>query len=565
MSSALSFCPYKCICDDENLETSCIETSLEVMPMTLNPSMKTLILKHNNFHSVDASFNFYQELELVDLSSNHLVSIPDRAFSNQRNLVELRMNDNKISKLSENTFSGLVKLEVINLAENIIDRLPNKVFKSLKSLRELNLRGNTISEIQKRAFAGLGKLSLLDLSNNNLESIPTEALLHMTNLAELNLAKNNIQFIEAKSLFNSKLSFLDLSGNKIEGIDQNAFSLVKSIKQLNIQDNKLSEVPSKIFQSFDKLEILNIGQNSFRVIDDDAFLHLDRLNRLEISGCSNLQEVTENAFGILSDLEYVKISWNKNLNIIHAEAFGPLPMLKHFDLSNNGLSSVSPSLVPWMSLSSVDLSGNPWHCDCQNSFMKRVIINTVNNSDSIPIVRCWNPPNLRDSDIALLSMNCEIVQSPKTDQSVETIDSMAIVAVICSSAIVVCILLFFIIFKSRETLLSCLRSKKLEKGSDHLHTGKILHYQPYQEPRYVSHYPSVQTLKPVITPNPYQHPVIQQDQYFINVANQSAVNCHAEGDLMNFPVRQVRDNSCIDDDPHEERIYQSVSDPISEI
>jgi hypothetical protein len=66
-----------------------------------------------------------------------------------------------------------------------------------------------------------------------------------------------------------------------------------------------------------------------------------------------LQEVTENAFSILSELEYVKIPWNKKQDFIHAEAFGPLPKLKHFYLSNNGLTSVSPLLVPWMSLSSV--------------------------------------------------------------------------------------------------------------------------------------------------------------------------------------------------------------------
>ena len=85
--------------------------------MTLNPSMKILILKFNNFHSVDASFNFYQELEHVDLSSNHLVSIPDRAFSNQRKLLKLRINDNKITEIYEHIYSGLVKLEVLNLSK----------------------------------------------------------------------------------------------------------------------------------------------------------------------------------------------------------------------------------------------------------------------------------------------------------------------------------------------------------------------------------------------------------------------------------------------------------------
>ena len=66
------------------------------MPMTLNPGLLKLILKYNNFHSVDASFKFYPELELVDLSSNQLVSIPDRSFSSQRRLVELVLEHNKV-------------------------------------------------------------------------------------------------------------------------------------------------------------------------------------------------------------------------------------------------------------------------------------------------------------------------------------------------------------------------------------------------------------------------------------------------------------------------------------
>ena len=99
----------------------------QVMPMTLNPAIKTLILKYNDFHSVDASFNFYPELELVDLSSNQLVrpkklsnnkiltnkysqvAIPDRAFSSQRRLQELRLGGNKISELTDRTLAGLTR------------------------------------------------------------------------------------------------------------------------------------------------------------------------------------------------------------------------------------------------------------------------------------------------------------------------------------------------------------------------------------------------------------------------------------------------------------------------
>jgi len=552
---ALTFCPHKCVCDDELLETICYETNLEIMPMTLNPSIKTLIMRHNNFHSVDASFNFYPSLELVDLSSNHLVSIPDRAFSSQRRLVELRINSNKISQLGERTFSGLAKLQVLNLEENFIEQLRNKAFKHLKSLKELNLRNNRISDIQSRAFLSLSEVTILDLSDNLLEIIPTDALMHLPNLAELSIANNNIKTIVDQTFSNLfKLSNLDLSGNQIERIHEKAFSQVSSVRQLNLQDNELYEVPSLAFESFQKLENLKIGKNKFSVIEGSAFLHLERLTTLDISGCSMLKSVKANAFGTLSDLEFVKISSNRKLDFIHPEAFGPLPSLNHLDLSNNALESISPTLVPWMNLFSVDLSGNPWHCDCQNSFLKNVIVNTVNNSDSIPIVRCWNPPPLRDTDIAFLDIDCEMVQSPKTDQSVSTIDNTAIMAVICSSGIVVIVVLMLILISFRKSVKSCIYSTISKPDNIPVSSSKILQYQPYQEPRYVSHYSGAQTLKPVLTVNPYQQTLIRHDQYFATLASQQRGIYQAHDSDKKYFVQTPEDliymnSSC------EERIY----------
>jgi len=568
---SLSFCPYKCECDNERLEASCIATNMEVMPMTLNPSMKTLILKYNNFHSVDASFKFYPELELVDLSHNQLVYIPDRAFSSQKRLIELRINNNKISQLVERTFSGLSKLQVLNLEENLIDRIPNRALHHLKSLKEINLRSNRISEIEQEAFVSLSQVTILDLSDNLLEIIPTDALRHMHNLAELKIAKNNIKLLFDQTFLDLfKLSILDLSGNKIERIHEKAFSHVSTIRELNLQDNELYEVPSSAFQSLSKLESLNIGQNKFSVIDENAFVNLGRLNRLEISGCSYLSEITQHAFSILMELEYVKIASNRKLNIIHHKAFEPLPNLKHFDLSNNALSSVSPDLIPWMELSSVDLSGNPWNCDCQNNFLKNVIVNTVNNSDSVRIVRCWNPPTLRDRDIAFLTMDCEIVQSPKTDRSSRTIDNTAILAVVCSSVITVILILSFILVKSRKSVNSCIKSTLAEPDHFPVQSQKILQYEPYQEPRYVSHYPTVQnhyptvqTLKPVITLNPYQQTLFRHDQYFVTLDRQEQ-GIHQVDPDTDHHVKYY-DDRIYQEDPCEERIYQGVDDTISEI
>ena len=40
---ANAFCPVGCFCDDETLQVTCDEANLEVIPITLNPSVQVTI------------------------------------------------------------------------------------------------------------------------------------------------------------------------------------------------------------------------------------------------------------------------------------------------------------------------------------------------------------------------------------------------------------------------------------------------------------------------------------------------------------------------------------------
>ena len=121
-----------------------------------------------------------------------------------------------------------------------------------------------------------------------------------------------------------------------------------------------------------------------------------------------------------------------------------------------------------------------------------------------------------------------------------------------------------------------MRSKQSEKYSNHLHTGNILQYQPYQEPRYVSHYTTTQTLKPVITPNPYQPSLVKHQQYFTTLEDQSEIHNKEEihlpynyssqtSDRVDMYARINSGDPFYNIDHQEERIYQSVQDPVSQI
>ena len=68
-----AFCPHLCQCDDALMIVTCPSASqLDVIPITLNPMIRTLVLQGNRIRTVDASFQFYGQLLAVDFSNNQV-------------------------------------------------------------------------------------------------------------------------------------------------------------------------------------------------------------------------------------------------------------------------------------------------------------------------------------------------------------------------------------------------------------------------------------------------------------------------------------------------------------
>ena len=64
-NGVLAMCPEKCTCDDVNLVVTCIKAGLEVMPNTLNPRLRTIVYKYNNFPTVDVSLRYVPIFDLL--------------------------------------------------------------------------------------------------------------------------------------------------------------------------------------------------------------------------------------------------------------------------------------------------------------------------------------------------------------------------------------------------------------------------------------------------------------------------------------------------------------------
>lgn len=391
--NSLANCPNGCLCNDDTLVVTCDDTNLDVMPIALNPSIKSLIMKNNKIKSIESAIQFYPDLEILDLSGNHLLKLPSRTFQYQKRLKEMRLNSNKIGHIEADTFHGMESIQVLNLRGNLIDLLEHNSFSSLLNLEELNLGENRIAEIKSDAFYRLYNLKILYLDDNSLSHVPAESFLPLTNLAELFIGVNSFTTLE-KNAFEKlkKLTTLSLNGAQLHNISHGAFTGLDSLRVLDLSSNRLSRIPTKEISVLHRLEELSIGMNDFEIIPEKAFEGLSNLHQLEIIGANKLVRVQNNAFIDNGNLRIIRFISNEELSQFESAAFHGLPYLKELILKHNAIESIRENLYEWDNLQTLDLSDNPLRCDCHLLWYKTFLnvrnshsrnkINTSNNSIS---------------------------------------------------------------------------------------------------------------------------------------------------------------------------------------
>ena len=95
------------------------------------------------------------------ISKNRVRISDDRGFIQQKKLIELRLSNNKIFKVTNSTFDGLKTVTILSLRKNFIEELSAKVFSSLTSIEELDLGQNRIRSINAETFLGRdGKITI---------------------------------------------------------------------------------------------------------------------------------------------------------------------------------------------------------------------------------------------------------------------------------------------------------------------------------------------------------------------------------------------------------------------
>lgn len=480
----LAFCPASCTCDEDTLVVSCVEANLDVIPITLNPAIQRLVLKYNRVKTVDAAFQFYGGLQYVDLSYNHLVSIPTKSFDSQRKLVELHLNHNKISSVTNKTFEGLKQLKVLSLRGNFLEDLPDKLFSVLPNLEELDLGQNRVTRIDSAAFSGLPALRVLFLDDNMLKMVPTPAFPHLASLAELHVGLNVFTSLPDDTFKGlNKLSILDVSDAGLLNISEHAFRGLSVLRNLVLTGNRLTTVPTKQLSILPRLEELSIGQNEFSAIEANAFQSLTNLRRLDISGAPSLEKVSKGALNDNLNLETLILSSNKRLRALEDGALAGLPNLRHLVLRDNAFTTFPESLVAWPELRKLDLAENPLQCTCSLLWLRELLVRR-NTSQ----VLCAAPSHLKDRSLKSLTaddLGCALHDTRQ----------QAIIGAACAAALFLVAVIGLMLYRYRRRVQDAFKDYKWNKpkisGKEHEYQKTLSDddYRTAQPPHTLKHVP----------------------------------------------------------------------------
>ncbi|MCL4120525.1 UNVERIFIED_CONTAM: hypothetical protein GTU68_060319 [Idotea baltica] len=323
---------------------------------------------------LEISFGFYRDdfpeevlkqltsLKWIALDNNNFRTISETALYSFGKLAYFNMDSNRLTNIPKNLFHQNVhkNLGDIRLAYNFISKANTHTFHNLESLRTLVLNGNKIETVEFEAFKSLPNLVTILLSDNQISTIHDKSFTDLPNLMELDLQKNKLRKFSLTAFANSTSSLvplsLNISFNVISQLDPFVGGHVY-LKSVDASHNHLKEVPLNFLKPFIKsLQRLDLGYNRINNLNTIAFGELNNLQMLILEH-NNIQKIRQRAFAGIPSVQLLDLSHN-HLETLPYECFTDIKFLRSLDLSYNHLRSIPKSSFVGTVLETVKLSHN---------------------------------------------------------------------------------------------------------------------------------------------------------------------------------------------------------------
>ncbi|XP_037648587.1 fibromodulin a [Sebastes umbrosus] len=220
------------------------------------------LMMHHNQLTSDAigkkAFLQLERLERLYLQHNNLTAFPSNL---PRTLRDLRINHNKIEKVTPADVEGMDNLTILYLHDNAVTDMGTSL-KALQSLTLLDISSNKLTKVPEALPEHLHQLYL---ESNSIDSLPEGFLGHFTQLQYVRMAHNQLtdKGIPANTFNVTGLVELDLSFNKLERIPP----VSTTLQHLYLQANQIKEFTLGSFcsvmdvTSFSKLRTLRLDGN----------------------------------------------------------------------------------------------------------------------------------------------------------------------------------------------------------------------------------------------------------------------------------------------------------------
>ncbi|XP_063836619.1 leucine-rich repeat-containing G-protein coupled receptor 6-like [Ostrinia nubilalis] len=313
------------------------------------------------------------------------------------------MSDNSFENITE--IGNLTSIEVLNLTRCGIEFLDNASFRDLQRMRVLDLSHNKLtSRLSPHVFEGryspekyepLESMRVLSLAYNDIHSLHQDLFEHLPELTELDLSGNPLLTIDYPTLVAiSSLPMLKvfrMRSCQLTEIPDKFLHTPRYLERLDLSDNLLKAVPQELEETKNLL-YLNLNQNPIQELDMDSeefpgFPRLRKLKELHMCNMHSLKRIGPEALSGLENLEKLHLSFNPQLSELSPRALArpddigetyDWPLISELYLQSNNLPEIDRLLISrWDLVKVVDVSDNPFMCDCSTQWMVDMLVPVV--------------------------------------------------------------------------------------------------------------------------------------------------------------------------------------------